>query len=137
MTTPEFVPVPVSSVPACALCGGDAVVNWLRRPTEAEVAAVVAAEESRREQVLLLADKDLPAPVFGPLPTGEGMTRSVYACAMHALDLEAAALIHANTCTAPNPAYLPGCDCTPEAPTPEPGLDTAPAVQLPDTWISG
>jgi hypothetical protein len=51
----------------------------------------------------------------------------------HAIGMDAAALIHAKTCTAPNPATLPGCDCTPEpAPAPEPPPGPPP---LPASWI--
>src|SRR5438067_720383 len=104
--------------PACGACGGEAVVNWRRRPTDDELGEYVAAEQSRRDQALLLADPQLPAPAFPPLPTGDDMTRTLYACADHAIDMDAAARIHAGTCTAPNKAGINGCDCTHE-PTPE------------------
>jgi hypothetical protein len=110
-------------------------VNWRRQPTEAEVADVIAVEVDRRTQLLLLADPELPRPDFGPLPTGDGMTRTVYACAVHAISLEGAARVHASACTAPNEAHLPGCDCTPGTPAPAPMDD--PARPLPDHWITG
>lgn len=144
MPTPE-PPAPAPPVPAapalpagplCAACGGDAVVHWLRRPTGTELADVIAIEQARREQVLLLADPQLPAPELGPLPTVDGMTRTVYACATHAISLDAAARIHASTCTAPNDADLPGCDCTPE-PWPEPPAEEPAAQPLPAHWLPG
>ena len=122
----------VTTAPTCGACGGDAVVNWTRRPTDDEVAEIVATEEERRRQLLLLADPQLPAPDFGPLPTGDGMTRTVYACATHAISLDAAALVHAKDCAAPAAA----CACTPEPP-PHAPLDDSPGPQLPATWISG
>ncbi|WP_128381266.1 hypothetical protein [Streptomyces cavernae] len=109
-------------------------MNWLRRPTGAEVADAIAAEEKRREDLLLLADQQLPTPEFGPLPTGNGMTRSVYACATHAITLDAASRIHASSCMAPDPAVLPGCDCTPEVQAPTPPSDSVP-VKLPEHWF--
>ncbi|GAA2732301.1 hypothetical protein [Streptomyces nogalater] len=129
-------PTPPSG-PTCTACGETAVVHWQRRPTADEVAAAVAVEQDRREHLLLLADIQLPAPEFGPLPTARGMTRTVYACAAHAISLAGAALIHDSTCTAPNPANLPGCNCTPETPEPAPLDDPAPALQLPDHWFPG
>lgn len=133
MTTPD-TPTP-SSGPLCAACGENAVVNWGRRLTQDEVADLVTGERERRAQLLLLADPQLPPPAFGPLPTGDGMTRTIYACAPHAITLEAAALIHQNTCTAPNPASLPGCDCTPETPKPAPPDDETAPFQLPEHWL--
>jgi len=123
----------VTSAPECGACGADAVVNWMRRPTDDEVAEVIATEEERRAQLLLLADPQAPAPDFGPLPTGDGMTRTVYACVTHAIPLDAASRVHAKECTAPATA----CTCTPEPPPHAPldGGTTGP--QLPDTWISG
>jgi hypothetical protein len=111
-------------------------VHWLRRPTDDELAEVVKAEQDRRNQILLLADPQLPAPVFGPLPSAEGMTRTVYACGPHAITMDAAALIHASSCTAPNDADLPGCDCTPEALPPAPA-EEAPVRALPEHWVTG
>lgn len=135
MATPEPTP-PEPSGPFCATCPDKAVVNWQRRPTDVELADVVAAEQSRREQLLLLADPQLPAPEFGPLPTADGMTRTVYACGSHAITMDAAARIHASTCTAPNDADLPGCDCTPEAPPQNP-VEEPPASTLPEHWLTG
>lgn len=58
---------------------------------------------------------------------------AVFGCGPHAITLDLAALVHAPTCTAPNPVNLPGCDCTPEpAPPPEPMLGAA--QPLPDHW---
>lgn len=127
-------PLP-SGGPTCYDCGNAAVVNWRRRPTDAEVAAIIAAEEARRAALFELRNKALPDPEFGPLPTGEGMTRTIYGCAQHAITLDAAARIHQSTCTAPDPDLLPGCNCTPETPEPE----TPPVVDdgLPDHWLPG
>jgi hypothetical protein len=110
-------------------------VNWQRRPTADEVGALIETEVERRTQLLILADQQLPRPNFGPLPTADGMTRAVYACAGHAITLEGAAHVHQSTCTAPNPADLPGCDCTPDMPEPE--VAPTPSAQLPDHWITG
>jgi hypothetical protein len=111
-------------------------VQWLRRPTDDEVTDVVQVEQSRRDQALLLADPRLPAPDFGPLPTGAGMTRTVYACGPHAIRLDSAALVHASSCTAPNDTDLPDCDCTPE-PVQQTPVEKEPAVRLPDHWVTG
>lgn len=140
--TPSTDPQPAPPVPAtpatnaCTLCGGEGAVNWQRRPTDAEYADVVQAEEDRRDQIRLLADPQLPAPEFGPLPTAEDMTRAVYGCVVHAIGLEAASRIHASRCTAPNEAHLPGCDCTPEPP-PLALADEAPVLELPAHWVAG
>jgi hypothetical protein len=126
--------------PVCGACGETAVVNWQRRATDDELAEHVAAEQSRRDQVLLLADPQLPPPVFPPLPTGDDMTRTLYACADHAIDMDAAARIHASACTAPNEVGQHGCDCSPE---PHPQPDPAAAEPepepsgLPTHWLPG
>jgi hypothetical protein len=111
-------------------------VNWQRRPTQTEVSAVIETETERRTELLILADPQLPRPQFGPLPTGDGMTRAVYACAEHAISLDGAAHLHESNCTAPNEADLPGCNCTPAAPEQE-AAEPASSVQLPDHWITG
>jgi hypothetical protein len=129
-------PVPPPSGPACVLCAEPALVNWLRRPTDDELAEVVKAEQDRRDQIRLLADPQLPEPEFGPLPTAEGTTRTVYACGPHAISMDAAALVHASSCTAPNDADLPGCDCTPEPP-PDAPPEEEPVQALPDHWVTG
>lgn len=138
---PPAAPTPpaVPSGPACAACSSEAVVHWQRRPTAEELAEVVQAEKDRREQLLLLADPQLPAPEFGPLPTADGTTRTVYACGPHAITMDAAALIHASGCTAPHEANLPDCDCTPETPTgSSSGADEDPAEsRLPAHWLPG
>lgn len=135
MATPEPTQ-PEPGGPYCATCPDRAVVNWRRRPTDDELAEVIAAEQSRRDQVLLLADPQLPTPEFGPLPTADGMTRTVYACGPHAITMDAATLIHQSSCTAPNEADLPGCDCTPEAP-PQGPAEEQPASTLPEHWQTG
>ncbi|NUP39514.1 MAG: hypothetical protein HOY76_21505 [Streptomyces sp.] len=136
---PRPVVPAVPSGPVCAACASEAVVHWQRRPTDDELAELVAAEQSRREQVLRLADPQLPKPEFGPLPTGDGMTRTVYSCGPHAITMDAAALTHQSSCTAPNDADLPGCDCTPEA-LPEAGpdpIEETAASRLPAHWVTG
>ena len=137
----ELVPAAQAEVPAipsgpvCGACRLPAVVNWRRRPTPAELAHHVHAEKGRREEALLLADPQQPAPVFPPLPTADDTTITVYACADHAIDIDAAALIHHGACTAPNQDGIDGCDCTPE-PHPEPAEDPTPS-RLPAHWQTG
>jgi hypothetical protein len=138
---PELPQQPTAPAgPPCAACGGEAVVHWRRRPTDDELAEFIAAEKARREEILLLADPQLPKPEFGPLPAAEGMTRTVYSCGTHAIGLEAASRVHLSSCTAPNDADLPGCDCTPE-PLPMRPLesdDEEPASsRLPTHWVTG
>jgi hypothetical protein len=107
-------------------------VHWQRRLTDAEFADYLHAEQTRRDQIILLSDPQLPAPDLGPLPIPGDCTTPVFACVHHAIGIDAASLVHAKTCTAPEAAKLPGCDCTPEpAAPPEP----APAPQqLPPGW---
>jgi hypothetical protein len=143
LTSESGIPAPAapqSPGPVCAACGGEAVVHWQRRPTDDELAEVVAVEKDRRAEIRLLADRQMAAPEFGPLPTADGMTRTVYACGAHAIVLEAASRTHLSSCTAPNDADLPGCDCTPE-PLPERPLepdDEEPAAsRLPAHWVTG
>lgn len=141
---------PAPTGPVCGACGGEAVVNWRRRLTADELAEVVAAAQSRRDELLELADRQLPRPEFMPLPTADDTTRTVYACAAHAISIDAAALIHQATCGAPfagvhgkTPVHVdrvPRCDCTPE---PLSEAETVAAVQdagtsrLPWHWVSG
>lgn len=132
---PEPAPAPaMPSGPVCAACGDEAVVHWRRRLNDDELAEHIRLEQERRDQVLLLADPQLPAPVFPPLPTGEDDTRTIYACGPHAITMDAAALIHQSSCTAPDADHLPECDCTPEA-HPE-DEDEAPS-RLPAHWQTG
>lgn len=130
MSTPE--PAPVQPGKPCALCGQRAVVHWQKRLTDEQLAEHIALEQGRRDERILLADPDLPLPVFGPLPTARDCTRLVHGCADHGISLNLAALVHAKTCTAPTLADLPGCDCTPEA-APAPDADPEPQ-QLPPGW---
>lgn len=120
------------SGPTCCCCGDPAVVNWVRRLTTDELSTLVAREQQKRDQLLAAA---LPTeqPVFGPMPTAADSTRLVHACAAHAIVMDLAALVHQNTCTAPNPANLPGCDCTPEQPSP-PTEPTEAERPLPVHW---
>ncbi|MGW1744585.1 hypothetical protein ACWCRD_02995 [Streptomyces sp. NPDC002092] len=137
---PEAAPAPepttptLSAGPVCAACGGQAVVNWRRRPTADELAAHVAAEQERRQERILLADPQQAAPVFPPLPTADDTTVTMYACGAHAIGMDAAALIHAGSCSAPNETDLPGCDCEPE---PHPEDAPEPPSMLPDHWQTG
>ena len=137
---PAPSPQPAAPTPAgpyCTACADTAAVHWRRRPTDTEVAEVVAVEAERRAALRLHADPMFGPPGVGPLPTADDMTHTVYACATHAITLDAAALIHQSTCTAPDPAVLPGCNCTPQTPEPAPPADTVPANPLPDHWITG
>ncbi|MGK5728935.1 hypothetical protein [Streptomyces sp. URMC 124] len=132
---PASEPPPLSG-PACQLCGAPAVVHWQRRLTKEEFTAHLTWEQERRDRARELADPQYPAPDFGPLPTPQECTTSVFACAAHAITLDAAALVHRDTCTAPSPSGLTGCDCTPESPParePEPGASGG----LPPAWSSG
>lgn len=130
--TPQPSTEPLPAGPRCEACGDTALVSWRRRLTADELAEHIAQEQSRRDHARLLADPQLPPPLFPPLPTGEDDTRTIYACGPHAIHMDAAALIHASTCTAPNEAHLPDCDCTPE-PLPEDPPE-APAAELPAHW---
>lgn len=133
---PASEPTQPPSGPTCVACSEPAIVHWLRRLTDDELDEVLHVEADRRSEVLRLADPQLPAPVFPPLPTGADFTRTVYACGPHAITMDAAALIHASSCTAPNDADLPGCDCTPEA-VPDAPTEEEPAQALPDHWVTG
>lgn len=123
-----------AGVIACALCGDTARVHWQRRLTPDEVAAEQAKEQARRDLVTKLADPQLSPPEFGPLPDCADWTHIVPACHAHAIHGHdnAAARIHQGTCTAPDPADLPGCNCEPE-PLPEPEPEPGP-VALPPGW---
>lgn len=128
-------PIAPGGLPAgqpCTLCGETAVVHWLRRLTPDEVAQEQAIEQGRRDNVMLLADPQLPAPTFGPLPDCADCVHTVWACGEHAIEADAAALVHQGDCTAPNADDLPGCGCTPEpAPEQPPVPEPAP---LPAGW---
>jgi hypothetical protein len=140
MSTPEPPPF-LPPGRACNACGSVAAVNWQRRLTPAEVAEAQVIEQERRTGILtvynaILASLDgsetapPAAPQFGPMPTCTDWTRIVHGCVSHAVTLEAAALVHQASCTAPSTAHLPGCDCTPEAAPqaePEPGPAPLPA----------
>ncbi|MFI2078690.1 hypothetical protein [Streptomyces triculaminicus] len=132
------MPPPAASVgPSCGLCGASAIVHWQRRLTDAEFAAHLEWETGRRERALALTDPQAPPPDFGPLPLPQGCTTTVFACAAHAIALDAAAQIHAKDCTAPSTSDLPGCNCTPEPPQPDPEPDTPDgSVVLPPGWTT-
>lgn len=132
VAAPELLP----AGPSCGACGDTAVVNWRRRLTDDELADHVRLEQERRDLAVLLADPQLPPPLFPPLPDGSDDTRTIYACGPHAIHMDAAGLIHAKDCTAPNEGHLPDCDCTPE-PAPQPVEEPEPAPNLPAHWQTG
>lgn len=133
--SPTDLVAPIAQVTVCAApgCGESPVVQWSRRLTDAEFAAILTAEQRRRDAVLLLADPQLPAPVFGPLPVQADCVRAVHACGVHAIDLDAAAQVHGSACTAPDLAHLPACGCTPE-PIPVSAPTAVPTVTLATGW---
>lgn len=143
MTTPAHKPEPAPQdtpplpppTPGCSAagCANPPLVQWQRRPTGAELAAIVAVEQARRDEALINANPKLPRPVFRPLPAAKDITIAVFGCNTHAISQDLAALVHAANCTAPNPSNLPGCDCTPE-PAPRPEPMHAAALPLPDHW---
>ncbi|MFF4403821.1 hypothetical protein [Streptomyces sp. NPDC001404] len=113
---PQPMPAPSPMAgPVCRLCGERAVVHWQRRLTEAEFAAHLTLEHAAVQAEY---------------------TTVVFACAAHAITLDAAARVHQATCTAPSARDLPGCDCTPEpAPPPDPEPTAADvAAVLPPGW---
>ncbi|MEU9002587.1 hypothetical protein [Streptomyces sp. NPDC048551] len=114
---------------ACA-CGAAAVVQWRRRPTDAELDRIVRAEEARRTAAQALGafiDEDTPAP-------GTDATVPVYACVSHALSPDAAAYVHEATCAGPQKGG--GCGCPPPAEPEFPfePVEEQPARQLPPGW---
>lgn len=127
MPTPDLVLSVAPVGPVCAACGVSAVVHWQRRLTADEIATQQQIEQDRRDQVALLADPQLPAPVVPPMPDYLDATRIVPACGQHAIDIDSATLIHQATCSAP-----PTCDCTPETP-PQPAPEP-PTPELPPGW---
>lgn len=92
-------------------CTNSAVVQWQRRPTDAELAQIVALAQAQQDLILASADPANP-PSLPPLPDGTNTVVAVYACGTHAISADLAADIHQSACTAP-----PTCNCTPEAPT--------------------
>lgn len=121
-------PVPIAPTgPSCRACGAPAVVHWQRRLLPDEIAAQQQIEQERRNDATLLADPQLPAPVFPPMAGFLDATAVVLACAEHGITLDAAAHVHQAACAAP-----PVCDCTPEPlPVPDPEPDP---VELPAGW---
>lgn len=116
-------------------CPAAPAVQWSRRLTDSEFAAIVTAEQNRRDMELLLADPAQPAPVFGPLPLQADCVRAVHACGAHSIGLDLATHVHANTCTAPDAAHLPGCGCTPEPHPVAPAPVDGPTVTLSTGWV--
>jgi hypothetical protein len=119
---------------SCGHCGAVPEVQWQRRPTEAEMTVLLTTEEERRARILAGADQDLPAPVFGPLPTVETSTIAVFGCRDHAVHVDAAARVHGGYCSAPHPDRLPACDCNPE-PHPAPAPLSVPKAPTPTGWM--
>ncbi|MEW1638661.1 hypothetical protein AB0469_31955 [Streptomyces sp. NPDC093801] len=115
---------------ACA-CGAAAVVQWRRRPTEAELDRIVRAEETRRAAARALGavlDEDTPAP-------GADATVPVYACASHALPPGIASQVHEAACAGPGKGGG-ACGCPlaePEFPF-DPAEEQRPAGLLPPGW---
>ena len=104
----------------------------IARSLDVGLCKVLALEQQRRDERLRLADPQQPVPDLGPLPSPDDCITPVFGCVSHAITADAAALVHRKTCTAPDPAQLPGCNCTPEpAPTAEP--DPVPPP-LPPGW---
>lgn len=99
-------------MPACGNCGSTALVGWIRRPTDAELAAI-------------------PPEQGGEFATVSNTTVPVYACGSHAISADLASLIHGALCSGPASAALPNCDCTPE---PAPAADPEPVAVLPEGW---
>lgn len=109
-------------------CGLPAVVQWQRRPTAAETAAIQAAAEARLAAAVAAG---LPAPKES-LPTAAESVVAVYACADHSLSPDDAALIHQSTCTGPGRDGR--CNCVPEAPVPDSPTPDEPGPRLPPGW---
>lgn len=95
---------------ACDACGSAALVQWTRRLTVDELAAIPAAHG-------------------GPNPDS---VMAVFACGSHAISAELGGLVHGALCAGPASSTLPNCDCTPE-PAPEPEPEPAPP-ELPAGW---
>jgi hypothetical protein len=111
-------------------CTAAPLAQWRRRLTETELTAELTAEQGRRAERHTLRDVEQPEPIFGPMPTAADYTLAVYACGTHAIGLDAAALVHAATCSGPNSHSLPACDCTPEPAVPT----LLPEQELPAHW---
>ncbi|BFP50035.1 hypothetical protein KCMC57_64030 (plasmid) [Kitasatospora sp. CMC57] len=110
-------------------CGTDPVVQWRRRPTDAELGTVLA----RAATLSTDGEPEQPAGLAPP-PTAATTVVAVQACGRHAIGMDLAARIHSANCTAPDPEHLPGCGCTPEplpAQTPPSTQDT---IELTTGW---
>lgn len=124
MTTP--------AIAVCGTCGAPPAVQWRRRPTDDELAALISAEQQRRDQASTPADT--AGPTAGqPLLTAANTTIAVFACPDHAIHVDHAARIHSADCPAPHPEHLPACGCEPE-PHPKPEELGGPKVLLPTGW---
>lgn len=104
----------------CSACAAPAVGQWLRRATDAELAAEHSRIIDWREQCIA-EQRVLPDHDFGPLPQPDEVTVAVFGCEEHVITTDLAVRVHAADCTAPHPDHLPACGCTPETlPEPEP-----------------
>lgn len=134
--TPEPVvaePVPpMTAGPVCERCHAPALVQWQRRFTQAEMDAEHARINAIRAEAIAGQDPENPV-VWGPLPSLADSTMAVFACGQHAIDQEAAGLIHQADCTGPHGDHTPHpqCSCQPE-PQPEPKPE--PASATPAHW---
>ena len=114
-------------------CSETPLVHWQRRLTADEVDIEHAIERHKRDGWLELRDVEQPMPDYGPLPDPSSYSYLVYACADHAIDMDAAGLVHQNTCAGPDSDALPLCDCDPEpAPAPRP----RPVQPVPARWAA-
>jgi hypothetical protein len=130
---PALMPAPA---PTChnTACQERPLVQWQRRLTPVELERELALEQHRRNERYELRDTQKPPPDFGPMPTGADFLRPVMACGQHAIDIEAAALVHAADCAGPNSPILPACGCSQEAPRP---ARAAIERKLPAHWTTG
>jgi hypothetical protein len=123
------LPLDIPPPPTCYAtgCTADSLVHWQRRLTAAEVELAHRAEQQRCD------DREVPFPDGIPLSDPAEMSHLVHACGLHAIDMEAAALVHQGTCSGPDSPALPECDCTPEQP---PAPPARPEQELPAHWTT-
>jgi hypothetical protein len=99
-------------MPTCGACGSSALVGWIRRPTESELAAI-------------------PVQHGGESADATNTTVPVYACGSHAIAADLGSLVHQALCAGPSSPALPDCTCTPE---PAPVAVPDPVQELPEGW---
>lgn len=100
--------------PPCGACGQPAVVQWTRRPTDAELDTLRAGLPQAEAEAI----------------TAATVTVAARSCPLHAITPALAARTHAATCAAP--ALAQGCTCTPEPLTLDPFGEDTPT--LPVGW---